>query len=81
MTKSWSFFKNPAVPGGRKLLLILLALGYFIWPFDFIPDIPLIGHIDDLGVIFLLLNWFVNKPVSNSIDAEYYFVDEDKKEK
>jgi uncharacterized membrane protein YkvA (DUF1232 family) len=82
--KSWLLFKNPATPRSRKTMLLLLSLGYLIWPIDLIPDLPLLGYFDDLGVLFLLLNWFVKKPLSNSadsIEAEYYYVDEDKKEK
>lgn len=43
--------KNSSV---RKLLpLIVLSLGvlYGLWPIDVIPDIPIIGWIDDIGVL------------------------------
>ncbi|HEY3371456.1 MAG TPA: YkvA family protein [Prolixibacteraceae bacterium] len=37
-------------------LIISAGLGYFILPFDFIPDFaPLIGFADDLGVMLLIL--------------------------
>lgn len=40
---------------------ILLALGYLLMPFDFIPDFfPVIGFIDDLLVITVLLNKIIN---------------------
>lgn len=87
--KSWALFQNPGTPVSRKLFIVLLALGYFLWPIDFIPDIPLIGQIDDLAVIFLLLNWFVNRSdttvsantahktgKNEDIETEYYFKDE-----
>lgn len=77
LKSSWSLLKNPQVSNSSKLLTILLGLGYFIWPFDLVPDLPLLGHLDDLGVIFLLLNWFVNRTQSdNTIEASYYFEDE-----
>ncbi len=76
LKKSWYYFKNPHVSKKRKLLVLLLGLGYLIWPFDLIPVIPLIGQIDDLGIIFFLLNWFVHKSESEAIETEYYFVDE-----
>ena len=40
----------------KTKLIISAALGYFILPFDFIPDFaPLLGFTDDLGVLFLIL--------------------------
>lgn len=80
----WAMMKNPRVPRDMKLIVIILGLAYFIWPFDLIPEfpIPLLGYIDDFGVIFLLLNWFVNRsPREEHIDAEYYIVDNDEGKK
>jgi uncharacterized membrane protein YkvA (DUF1232 family) len=43
--------KSPEVPIKKKAS-IAAALGYFILPFDFLPDlIPLIGFADDLSVL------------------------------
>lgn len=41
---------------------ILGALGYFILPFDFIPEnvLPIIGFTDDLAVMRLVLKWVQN---------------------
>lgn len=40
----------------KTKLIISAALGYFILPFDFIPDFaPLLGFADDLGVLLLIL--------------------------
>ena len=83
--RSWVLFQNPLIPTGRKIIVILTSLGYFFWPLDLIPDLPVIGQIDDLFVIFFLLNWFVNKgekDVQNRvdqdvIDADYYISDND----
>jgi len=47
-------------------IIILIGIIYGIWQVDDIPDIPLIGLIDDLGVlgttiIVALLLYFKNK--------------------
>lgn len=83
---SWSLLRNSRIPRARKFFVVLLGLGYFFFFFDLIPDIiPLLGQVDDLGVIFLLLNWFVNSSGEESrddvIDAEYYIEEEREKTK
>lgn len=83
LQQAWQLLRDPKVAGSSKLLLILVGFGYLLWPLDFIPDVPLLGHLDDLGLIFLLLNWFVNRSMPDDTDyveADYYFKDEDKNE-
>ena len=51
--------KHPQTPWLAKMLLGL-AVGYVLLPFDLIPDfIPVIGHLDDLiivpGLVYLAL--------------------------
>lgn len=51
--------RHPQTPLGGKVLLGL-AIGYLLLPFDLIPDfIPVIGHLDDViivpGLIYLAL--------------------------
>lgn len=47
--------KHPRTPWLAKLLLGL-AVGYVLLPFDLIPDfIPVIGHADDLVIVPLLV--------------------------
>jgi uncharacterized membrane protein YkvA (DUF1232 family) len=48
-------FRKPGTPFWAKNV-ILGALGYFLAPFDAIPDLsPLIGYTDDLGVMLFAL--------------------------
>lgn len=48
-------FRKPGTPFWAKNV-ILGALGYFLAPFDTIPDLtPLIGYTDDLGVMIFAL--------------------------
>lgn len=47
--------KHPRTPWLAKLLLGL-AVGYVLLPFDLIPDfIPVIGHVDDMVIVPLLV--------------------------
>lgn len=52
-----NYMRDPYVSWHRKAIVIG-ALVYFISPIDAIPDIaPLIGYLDDLGVIAALLKF------------------------
>lgn len=42
-----SVFSKKFIP----YLIVSLGVIYGIWPMDAIPDIPIIGWIDDMGVI------------------------------
>ncbi len=51
------YLRDPLVSWHRKAI-VAAALIYFISPVDAIPDItPLIGYLDDLGVITALLKY------------------------
>lgn len=53
----YRYLKDPIISWHRKSIIIG-ALIYFITPIDAIPDIaPLIGYLDDLGVITALLKY------------------------
>lgn len=38
-------------------LFVLAAVFYVVWPADLIPDVPVIGWLDDLGVMGLATAW------------------------
>ncbi len=53
----WRYMNDTAVPWYRKSIVIG-ALIYFISPIDAIPDLfPLVGYLDDLGVIAATLKF------------------------
>ncbi len=56
----WSLILDERTPIGRKALLAG-AFGYLVLPGDFIPDrIPLIGGLDDLVVVVLAVDLFLD---------------------
>ncbi|HVU11491.1 MAG TPA: DUF1232 domain-containing protein [Phototrophicaceae bacterium] len=55
---SWKLLRDPRAPWWAKAFLVLPFI-YVISPIDLIPDfIPVLGQLDDLGVIFLGLRVF-----------------------
>ena len=51
--------REPCVPLLTKALPLLAAC-YLISPFDFVPDVvPLLGQLDDLGLILIALEVFL----------------------
>jgi uncharacterized membrane protein YkvA (DUF1232 family) len=56
-----NYMRDPNVSWHRKSIVVG-ALIYFIVPIDAIPDIaPLIGYLDDLGVIAAVLKYLGNE--------------------
>ncbi|NUN09772.1 MAG: DUF1232 domain-containing protein [Ignavibacteriaceae bacterium] len=57
----YNYMKDKYVPWYRKSIVVG-ALVYFISPIDTIPDLaPLIGYLDDLGVITALIKYLGNE--------------------
>ena len=55
----WALARDPRVPTRQKLVLGAIA-GYLVFPLDLIPDfIPVIGQLDDLGVLIFGLDFFI----------------------
>ncbi len=55
----WRLFRDGRVSIVAKAALVL-TLAYVIWPADIIPDfIPLVGEVDDLGVVLTGLWLFI----------------------
>lgn len=40
-------------------LIALVAIVYVVCPIDLIPDVPLVGWLDDLGVMGLATAWLI----------------------
>jgi len=66
----YAYMKDPDVSWYRKAIVIM-GLVYFISPIDTIPDIaPLIGYLDDLGVIAAVVK-FLGSELVPYYDARY----------
>lgn len=60
---------HPHTPWLARILLGL-ALGYVLLPFDLIPDfIPVIGHLDDLVIVPALV-WLALRMIPPAVIAE-----------
>lgn len=65
--------KNTFIRRFFPYLIVSLGIIYGIWPVDVIPDIPITGWIDDLGVIgttiiiALVLYFRKNRKINNKV--------------
>jgi uncharacterized membrane protein YkvA (DUF1232 family) len=58
------------VPGHLKLFAVAAAI-FVLSPLNLLGDIPLLGTIDDAGLLTLVMLWFAraSAPYLNTIDA------------
>jgi len=58
---AWKLLKDGRLPLQNKLFFVGLSLFYLIWPIDIIPDLPLLGQLDDFTIFMIMFNWFLTK--------------------
>ena len=62
--RAWKLLLNPRVPASIKFFLPVIGLIYFISPVDL-----MLGPIDDIAVIMIVLNMFVQQ-ANSALDQE-----------
>lgn len=68
----WNLAWDKRIQWSSKLFFLGGGLAYFLLPYDVIPDwFPLLGQIDDLVVLFLLIERFL-AVVPEYIVKSYY---------
>lgn len=56
---AWRLVREPRVPAAIKAVPVLAAL-YLLSPIDVLPDVlPLLGQLDDIGILVIALKTFV----------------------
>ena len=64
----WGLARDPRVPMQQKAVLAGIA-AYLAFPIDIIPDfIPVVGQLDDLGVLIIGLDWFIRNAPPDVVD-------------
>jgi uncharacterized membrane protein YkvA (DUF1232 family) len=64
----WALARDPRVPVQQKLVLGAVA-GYLVFPIDIIPDfIPVLGQLDDLGVLIFGLDFFIRNAPKDVVE-------------
>ena len=64
----WGLARDPRVPTEQKLVLGAIA-AYLAFPIDIIPDfIPVLGQLDDVGVLIFGLDWFIKNAPPEVVD-------------
>jgi len=55
-----ALLRDPRTPKLPRAAVVLAVL-YFIWPFDLVPDflVPVAGYLDDLVLIWMTLKWLL----------------------
>lgn len=66
---AWRLFREPRVPVLLKAIPLLGVL-YLLWPVDVLPDVlPLLGQLDDLGVLLLAVLIFIRACPPDLVEA------------
>jgi uncharacterized membrane protein YkvA (DUF1232 family) len=66
----WELIRDERVPGGRKALLAV-AFGYLVVGRDLVPDdLPFIGGIDDIVVVVLAVDLFLDGVPADVLDEK-----------
>lgn len=63
--------RNPDTPPATKAAIVA-AFAYVLSPIDLVPDVPMVGWVDDAAVLGLLLPWLVRRlpgPVREAAQA------------
>ncbi|WP_200411637.1 YkvA family protein [Virgibacillus salexigens] len=67
------FFVEKEVTKSKKILFAVLIIGYFLFPFDLIPDFLFgLGLVDDVSIAILLLQWMI-KMAPQHLKEKYSF--------
>lgn len=54
LTAFFRYLRDPSASVLGKLFVVFAA-AYVVWPADLIPDVPIVGWLDDLGVASVAL--------------------------
>ena len=66
---AFRLFNDPRVPGWVRYGVPLLAVLYLVMPLDVLPDfIPILGQLDDLGVVVLAMSLMAKLAPSYVVD-------------
>ena len=66
----WELIRDERTPGGRKALLAA-ALGYLVVGRDLVPDdLPIVGGLDDLVVVVLAVDLFLDGVPADVLDEK-----------
>lgn len=65
---AFRLYMDPRVSLVMKALVPVLALGYFVLPVDFLPDVvPILGQLDDVAVLLLAMRMFISLAPSDVV--------------
>jgi uncharacterized membrane protein YkvA (DUF1232 family) len=67
------FFVTSEIKTATKILFLAIIIGYFIFPFDLIPDFLVVfGLVDDVAIAILILQQMI-KIAPSSLKEKYDF--------